>query len=596
MRKKSIIFKLFIITAIFFIILLSFAMVTQTIFFEDYFVSRKIEKIEENIEKFSQEYKDSKWDEISIQNSIRLFSRENDAQIAVLNEERLVKYMNYVSITIIDSNGEEIIIPLSNFLQFFDKKDLNINIGDHITIEGVNILKKTLVPLKIQNNGVILDVNEIAEEDKIAYIYETDINSITTITGKVKTINLPPNINGIANYDEEVFLLAADDFLLGVESGELELDNRVMHYIFEDTMRGTENIIFAKPIIKEYKVDDVVLVMSSLNAVREMKEIMREYYFYVSIGALIIIVILSFIYSKLISTPLVKVNEVAERMADLDFSSYCEVKSDDEIGSLSRSLNTLSKNLSNSLEELKGANEKLLEDIEKEKRIEEMRKEFVSSVSHELKTPLGIIKGFAEGIKDGIYEEKKEYYLDVILDEVEKMEDLVLDMLDLSKLESKSYKLTKDKFFIDQLLLKVIDKFKNHITNKNISIGFECEGTDISVHADRRRIEQVIVNLLSNAIRHTNREGTIIFSISAEDKRVNISIENSGENISKEKINRLWDRFYRAEESRGRQFGGTGLGLAIVKNILELHDSNYGVRNTEKGVMFYFDLSREHRY
>ncbi|WP_432662142.1 ATP-binding protein [Wukongibacter baidiensis] len=592
MSKKSITFKLFVITSIFLMILLGSAMATQTIFFDDYFVSRKIERLVERLEEFSQEYKGSKWDERSIQNNIRLFSMENDAQIAVLNEERLVKYMNYVSITIIDSKGEEIIIPLSNFLQFFDRKDLNINVGDDITIEGVNILGKILVPLRIQNNGVILDVKDVAEEDKIIYIYETDINSVDKITGKVKAINLPSNINGIANYDEEVFLVALDDFLFSVESGELRFDEGLMSYIFEDTMRGTQNIIIAKQTIKDYQVDEVIFVMSSLNAVREMNEIMRDYYIYVAIGALIFIIILSFIYSKLISKPLVKVNEVAERMADLDFSSYCEVKSDDEIGSLSRSLNTLSKNLSNSLEELKGANEKLLEDIEKEKRLEEMRKEFVSSVSHELKTPLGIIKGFAEGIKDGIYEEKKEYYLDVILDEVEKMEDLVLDMLDLSKLESKSYRLTKEKFFIDQLFLKVIDKFKNHIASKNINIVFQCEGEDVSVHADRKRIEQVIVNLLSNAIRHTNNEGTITFSIIVQDERVNVSIENNGESISKEKINRIWDRFYRIEESRVRQAGGTGLGLAIVKNILELHDSNYGVRNTEDGVEFYFSLPK----
>lgn len=588
MGKKGIAFKLFIITAGFFIIFLSISMAIQASFFDEFFVSRRIEKLEEDIEKFSMQYKETKWNEKAIHKNIKLFSDENDAQIAILDKNGLVKYMNHINITIVNSKGEDIIIPLSNFLYLYDFEDLNIAVGEDIKATGVYFLENTLLPLRIEIGERVLDIYEVLEG------YEPSINDIDTETvrGKIKKINMPSSIDSMILYDEDIFLAAIDDLFIGVEAGEIILSSDITTYIFKDSLSGTENIVFVKPIIKDDKMNELIFVVSSLEAMNEMKGIMKEYYFYIFLAALVVIIILAFIYSKMVASPLVEINEVAKKMADLDFSSYCEVKTNDEIGSLSRSLNTLSKNLNNSLGELKKANNKLLEDIEKEKMIEEMRKEFVSSASHELKTPLGIIKGFAEGIKDGIYEEKKDYYLDVILDETEKMENLVLDMLDLSKLESKSYKLHKEELMIDRLFFKVINKFKNHIERKKLSINCDFYREDILVYGDKRRIEQVVVNLLSNAIRHTEFEGSITISIGSEEDRVNIAIENSGEQISKEKIDRIWDRFYRVEESRDKQSGGTGLGLAIIKNILELHDSKYGVKNTEKGVLFYFTLEK----
>lgn len=586
MRKNSITFKLFIITAVFFIIFLSIGMGVQAIFFDEFIVGRRIEKLEENINDFSMQYQETKLDEKDIHRNIKLFSDENDAQIAILDKNGLIKYMNHINITIVNSKGVDIIIPLSSFLYLYDLEDLKINVGEYVKATGIYYLDNILLPLKIEIDENILDINEILDKSNI-----NDIDT-ETVSGKIKKINLDSNIDNMILYDEDLFLAAIDDFFVGVKAGEIELSNKIISYIFEDSLSSTENIVSVRPVIRDGKMNEFIFVIASLEAMKEMKNIMKDYYLYIFLGALLVIIVLAFIYSKLVSRPLVEIDEVAKKMANLDFSSHCEVKSDDEIGSLSRSLNTLSKNLDSSLGELKKANERLLEDIEKEKQLEEMRKEFISSASHELKTPLGIIKGFAEGIKDGIYEEKKDYYLDVILDETEKMESLVLDMLDLSKLESKSYKLNKQEFMIDRLVFRVIDKFKNHIEGKKLSINFDFYREDILVYADKRRIEQVIVNLFSNAIRHTESEGSIIISISNEEDRVNVAIENSGEQISKEKIDRIWNRFYRVEESRDKQSGGTGLGLAIVKNILELHDSKYGVRNTEKGVLFYFSLEQ----
>lgn len=586
MRKNSITFKLFIITAVFFIVFLGIALITQTFFSDEFFQNKKIDELEKNFEKFVYQYEDSNWDRKSFQRNVKLFSDENYAQIAILDSEGYMKYMDYFTIEITNPRGEVIIIPLNNFLYFYDFEELGIDIGDEIVVDGINVLENTLLPVKIEGDEIDITINEFEVENNLGL----NLEDLDTEIGTVEKISIPPSDDMLVPYSEDVLFSAIDIFMEEFKYENIEESEEVVSYISVDPITDIESIIFMKPVIQNGIVTERIFMISSFEEIAEIKGTMKEYYVYVFLVALIVVIILSFIYSKMVSKPLVEINKIAKKMANLDFSSYCEITTDDEIGSLSSSLNTLSSNLRKSLDELKYANEKLLDDIERERRLEETRKEFVASVSHELKTPLGIIKGFAEGIKDGIYEEKKDYYLDVILDETDKMEGLVFDMLDLSKLQSTSYKLTKEEFMIDRLIHKVIDKFKNHIERKNIRISRFTNTEDILVYADMRRIEQVVVNLMSNGIRHTEPNGNISITIIEEANEVKMSIENSGKHISKEKIDRIWDRFYRVQESRDRLSGGTGLGLAIVKNILELHDSKYGVENTENGVCFYYTL------
>ncbi len=294
----------------------------------------------------------------------------------------------------------------------------------------------------------------------------------------------------------------------------------------------------------------------------------------------------------MVTKPLLELNDSASKMADLDFSKKCNINREDEIGNLADTLNFLSENLNKSLTSLKDANYKLEEDIEKERRLEKMRKEFVAAVSHELKTPISLIGGYAEGLKDDIFEgEEKDYYIDVIIDESKKMANLVADMLDLSQLESGNFKLVKEEFYIDELLKTTIKKFAAVFNDKNIKFDINfIENT--KVHADWSRMEQVITNFITNAIRHTNEDGSIMVNIEQQEDRVLISIENTGENISEDEIDKIWDNFYKIDKARTRKLGGTGIGLAIVKNILMLHGSEYGVKNTDKGVKFYFTLKK----
>lgn len=220
---------------------------------------------------------------------------------------------------------------------------------------------------------------------------------------------------------------------------------------------------------------------------------------------------------------------------------------------------------------------------EKQIQLEKNRRELTSSIAHELKTPLGIIKAYSESIKENISERKRDYYLDVIIDETDKMDKLVLEMLDLSKLESRAYELKKEAFCINELFSKILKKNEKLLNDKNIKINYKSDEI-YEIEGDYFRLEQVIDNLLSNAMNHAKEK----INITIENRVV--TIENDGEHISEDKINLIWDMFYKEDESRERSERRSGIGLAIVKNILELHNMEFGALNTEFGVKFWFKI------
>jgi two-component system, OmpR family, sensor histidine kinase VanS len=365
--------------------------------------------------------------------------------------------------------------------------------------------------------------------------------------------------------------------------------------IFYNTDFNINNIVCVSPIVIDNNTTELILAVSSLQPIEEAASVIKEFYIYIFIAAFIIIIILSFIYSNMISKPLVVLNKAASKMAEMDFSSSCDVKGEDEIGNLARTLNFLARNLDTALRDLRATNIKLQEDIEKERHLDRMRKDFVAGVSHELKTPIALISGYAEGIKDNVVEEEnRDYYLDVIIDETQKMGNLVSDMLDLSQLESGSFKLRPQSFSIRDMINLVIRKHMAFMSEKNIRVNLNFQNsTNHIVYADKLRIEQVLTNFLTNSIRHTPEGGVINFTVKDEEEEiVYTEIENSGEKIESKDLKNIWDKFYKVDKSRTRNSGGTGLGLSIVKNILLLHRSTFGVKNTEAGVAFHFTLQR----
>lgn len=334
--------------------------------------------------------------------------------------------------------------------------------------------------------------------------------------------------------------------------------------------------------------DKLIIGTTSMQPINEGISVIEELYKYFYIIAIIIILILSLIYSTMITKPLKRINSIAKKMSNLDFDEKCEVTSEDELGNLATTLNFLSENLSKALTSLKRTNLQLQKEIEKERKMETVRKDFVAAVSHELKTPITIIKGYAEGIKDEIFSgPDKIESLEIIIEETNKMGKLVKDMLDLSALESNVTMLNYDVFDLKEVIEKNIKSLSNEINEKEIKIN-RSYINDSYIKADKFRIDQVVTNFITNAIRHTEPLGSIWISMNIEDTRLRVSFENTADPLSEEELKNIWSKFYKIDKSRSRSIGGSGLGLSIVKNILEIHNMEYGVRNTNRGIEFYF--------
>jgi two-component system, OmpR family, sensor histidine kinase VanS len=362
-------------------------------------------------------------------------------------------------------------------------------------------------------------------------------------------------------------------------------DNKTQIYVISNRDSNTRNIA---AINYNSEKTEVIFALSSLQPVNEAVGVIEKLYLYFAITAVLFTIILALIYSKMIALPLVKINKVATKMAQLDFTEKCEATNKDEIGNVAASLNFLSENLDNALTSLKQANAKLEEDIEKERKLEKMRKEFVASVSHELKTPISLIDGYAVGLKDNIFEgEDRDYYLDIIIDEAEKMGNLVSDMLDLSYLESGSFKLKKEEFNLTELIQHTLKKYETIFEEKKAKLELNLLESVI-VNADWNRLEQVITNFITNGLRHVNEQGTIYVRMSDKGNSVTVEVENTGSSIAEEDLIKIWDKFYKVDKARTRKLGGTGIGLSIVKNILIHHEYLFGTENTDRGVKFYF--------
>lgn len=299
-------------------------------------------------------------------------------------------------------------------------------------------------------------------------------------------------------------------------------------------------------------------------------------------------------YSGKFAKPLIKMSEVTGKMAEMDFSEKCKVTGNDELSVLSSSINHLSDSLNETLDDLHSKNERLLKDIEKEKTLEKIRKDFISNVSHELKTPISIIRGYSEGaslmIENGETESAKKY-CDVIVGETEKMNTLVLQLLELSMYESGNVALKEETFDISALTedyaransIKMREKgivFDNKLPENTLVLG------------DSVKTEMIINNYISNAVSHAENEKRI--TVRGEDLGdiYRVFVFNTGKPIADEDIDKIWIAFYRADKSRSRSEGRYGLGLSIVGAIQKLYGLGYGVINHPDGVEFWFDIKK----
>ncbi len=309
-------------------------------------------------------------------------------------------------------------------------------------------------------------------------------------------------------------------------------------------------------------------------------------FFLVFIGGLIIMLV-----SNVFSRPIRNMAQIAKRMTNLDFDARVKVDTKDEIGELGNCMNDLSTKLEQTISGLKLANIQLANDIEEKIQIDEMRKEFLSHVSHELKTPIALIQGYAEGLKDNVNDdpENAEFYLDVIMDEANKMNGLVRMLLDLNELEFGKDNITIERFELTEFLQDIINASSILLEQSGAKLILEAEGP-VYVWADEFMMEQVFTNYLTNAIHYVKPDGKIRIWLEQKEQTVRVNVYNEGTPIADKDIDKVFIKFYKADAARTREYGGSGIGLSIVAAAMKAHKKDYGVYNVEDGVVFYFEL------
>ena len=385
-----------------------------------------------------------------------------------------------------------------------------------------------------------------------------------------------------------------NDILDKVQGGkELESNDNFTIKKQRDSKNGLSYMMLSGKLENGY----FLYIRIPLNSIQDSVSISNNFLLMMAGFTILIASIMVTIVSKKFTEPILELNNIAKKMSNLDFSQkYKVTNARDEINDLGRSINTMSDKLERTIKQLRNSNIELERDIEEKSKIDEMRKTFISDVSHELKTPIALIQGYSEGLLENVNndEESRKFYAEVILDETNKMDKLVKQLLELMKLEYGKREFNNKEFNIVELEKEVIRKTNVMIEEKQAEIKFD-ENEDIRVFADDFYIEQVLTNYLTNAIKNVKEmygEKYIKISneINKEKNKVCIKVFNTGEQISEENLNRIWNRFYKADESRHREDGGTGIGLAFVKAIMSNYDNKYGVKNLENGVEFYFEL------
>ncbi len=338
---------------------------------------------------------------------------------------------------------------------------------------------------------------------------------------------------------------------------------------------------------------NLVLVRSTMESIRDNVIISNTFMAYVGIIAIVVGSIFILYISKKVTDPIKRLYLISDQMKKLNFEAkYENLESySNEIDVLGQNMNELSETLESTIKELKKANIALKHDIAQKEEIDEMRKEFLSNVSHELKTPIALIQGYAEGLKEGISddEESRNFYCEVIMDEASKMNIMVKKLLTLNQLEFGNDSANMDRFDIVDMIRNYIKSAELLAKQKDVTIKFD-DYEPIFVWGDEFKIEEVLQNFYSNALNHIDGDKIIEIKLTQEDNHVRVSVFNTGKPIPEESLDHIWEKFYKVDKARTREYGGSGVGLSIVKAIMEGMHQAYGVKNYDNGVEFYFEL------
>lgn len=606
--KKRIVWKLFLLTTGLSLFIIAGIYIGQTFFFKQFYMHQKVEKVKSALEAYKESELHVGDPQAAIRNEQQFYEKYG-TWIAALDAKGNLNYTDDFSMDVrLDSSdalseelsylsGETISIPLYTVMNVEDLSaeyslfpETFVKAEQPIAMEGI-MLHDQLFPQRIGRSvSNLREENRLENQQLVNKEYEvvprfespTEYHKrfpSALVQGTIMQVRIPQGEHA-ARYSNHLFLERIKAFQADLLYGDFTGPSSV---IADHQENAIPYKIFVESVVDQTGNPAYLFAMTSLQPVNEAAGVMSRYYGYIVIGTLLLVLLASFYFSRRIAAPLLRMDAMTQKMAKLDFSEKIPIQTEDEIGSLSRNINRLSDMLHAHIVRLE-------QDIEKEKRLEQTRKEFIAGVSHELKTPLSVMESCLYILQDKADSPRRDYYFAAMEDEVKKMNLLVNDMLELATYESGTYQMKMDSFRIDAVLEQVCTKLAPDMTNKQLRL--RTHYAQAEVVGNRHRIEQVIVNFLTNAIRYTPEQEDIIVSTREGEDTVKVCIENKGVHIPDDQLEKIWDRFYRGEHSRHRSTGGTGLGLAISRQILELHGSPYGAANTEKGVLFYFELKK----
>ena len=462
-------------------------------------------------------------------------------------------------------------------------------------------------------NSVLLEQYYLySKSNKLESVYNT-INLY--YNGQIYIANIEEELDKTSiNNDFDIIIKDQNDVAVYMSNKDF-LSNVKIFVEFWGANRNEENKVIEKTdkmqIVNakdsETKINYILLsgrldngysmyIRMPMTSIKESVRISNSFLYTIA-GIVIIIGGIAILYiSKSFSKPISELNNIAKKLTKLDFSHRYVIDGDDEINELGASINEMSEKLEKTINQLRNANIELERDIEKKSKIDEMRKSFISDVSHELKTPIALIQGYSEGLLENINSdpESRNFYAEVILDESNKMDKMVKQLLELTKLEYEQREFNNTEFNIVELEKEIVRSSKVMLDDKNADIIFDTPEV-INVFADDFYISQIITNYLTNAIKHVKEINgekyiKITNTLLQEEHKVRVTVFNTGYNIASENLNRVWNRFFKADEARNREDGGSGIGLSIVRAIMNNYGNDFGVENKPNGVEFYFEI------
>lgn len=478
------------------------------------------------------------------------------------------------------------------------KKKLWFNIFTRIAV----IFAVFVLVLSLSNVTLLVSFFSAKEKkalkEQLAQVETLDFNDTTTVISALSEINEKFNFD-VEIYNSsgrilytthggqmmDYFSLKSDKFIMTHEEmSPIKSETFGDGTVFETAVRRfdkNEYLLCRKQIANNLFAE--VRIQKKL--ISNSASIANQFMIFVSVICFLLSIIWVLIFARQFSRPIAEMNEITEDMAKLNFNRKLKIDRQDEIAQLASSVNALSESLNTALTELTETNAKLRDDIEEERRLDAMRRGFVANVSHELKTPIAIISGYAEGLKLNINEESKEEYCNTIIDESRRMNRLVLSILELSRYESGQIPINRSDFDISQM---TDDMLRRIFANKKITAE-NLLPQGFSVNADPLQTEQVLKAYLENAAAHTPEGGSVTVSATQSGGVARISVANTGSHISEELMPQIWQSFFRGDTSHKRESSRFGLGLSIVSAIMKLHSHSCGVYNTENGVCFWFE-------